>query len=219
MKIKINVDLKIGRLVRNFVLIDLALFAGWGFLGPILPVFVIRNVAGATLTTVGIAAAIYLIVKSILQLPIANYIDRNHRNEGYHNDFFILVLGLLLASFAAFSYTLVKEVWQLYLVEMLHGIAFSLYTPSWSGIFSRHLDKDRISFDWSLDSTSVGLSAGITGLIGGIVAENFGFYPVFIMASAFSMIAVLVLVTSPDIVFPKSTTAPLVIKEQHDLIK
>jgi len=216
MKVKINIDLKVGRLVRNFVLIDLSLFSGWGFLAPILPVFVIRNVEGATLITVGIAAAIYLTVKSVLQLPIANYIDRN---QGYNDDFFILALGLLLASFSAFSYVLVKTVWQLYLVEMLHGIAFSLYTPSWSGIFSRHLDKDRISFDWSLDSTTVGLSAGITGLLGGIIAENFGFYPVFIIASVFSMAAVLVLIISPDIVFPRNTLAEPVIKDHHDKIQ
>lgn len=216
MKVKINIDLKVGRLVRNFVLIDLSLFSGWGFLGPILPVFVIRNVEGATLITVGIAAAIYLTVKSVLQLPIANFIDRN---QGYHDDFFILALGLLMASFSAFSYILVKEIWQLYLVEALHGIAFSLYTPSWSGIFSRHLDKDRISFDWSLDSTTVGLSAGITGLIGGIIAENFGFYPVFILASVFSMAAVLILIISPDVVFPRSTLAEPVIKDYHDKIQ
>ncbi len=213
MKIKINVDLKINRLVRNFVLIDLSLFSGWGFLGPILPVFVIRNVEGATLVTIGIAAAIYLTVKSVLQLPIANFIDRN---QGYHDDFFLLTVGLLLASFSAFSYILVKEVWQLYLVEALHGIAFSLYTPSWSGIFSRHLDKDRISFDWSLDSTTVGLSTGITGLFGGIIAQTFGFSPVFIIASVFSMMAVLILIISPDIVFPRSTLAEPVIKDHYD---
>lgn len=213
MKIKINIDLKINRLVRNFVIIDLTFFGGWGFLGPVFPVFIMQNIPGATLTTVGVAAAIYPIIKSVLQLPVANYIDRN---QGYYDDFLILVVGLLLASFSAFSFILVKTVWQLYLVEALHGVAFALYTPSWSEIFSRHLDKNRISFDWSLDSATVGIAAGITGLLGSLMAENMGFYSIFVAASIFSMVAVLILVLSPDVVFPRSTTPESAMKDHHD---
>ncbi len=213
MKIKINIDLKVNRLVRNFVIIDLILFGGWGFLGPVFSIFVIQNIPGATLTTIGIAAAIYLITKSILQLPVANYIDRN---QGYYDDFLILVVGLMLSSVSAFFFIMVKTVWQLYLVEALHGVAFALYTPSWSEIFSRHLDKNRISFDWSLDSTTVGIAAGITGLLGSFMAETLGFYSVFAAASIFSMAAVLILVLSPDVVFPRSTTPDAAMKDHHD---
>ncbi|MBI4085237.1 MAG: MFS transporter [Candidatus Liptonbacteria bacterium] len=213
MKIKVSTDLKVGRLVRNFVFIDLFLFGGWGFLAPVFPVFIIDKIEGATLTTVGIAAAIYLIIKSLLQLPVANYIDRN---QGYHDDFFILVSGLLLASFSAFAFILVSNVWQLYLVEALHGIAFSLYIPAWSGIFSRHLDKNRVSFDWSLDSSTVGISAGITGFLGSVMAEQVGFYSVFVAASVFSMLSVLILVISPDVVFPRSTVAEPAVKDHRN---
>ena len=76
MKIRISVDLKVGRLVKFFVISDFFLLAGWGFIDPIFSVFIVQHIAGGTLITVGIAAAIYWILKSILQIPIAKYLDR-----------------------------------------------------------------------------------------------------------------------------------------------
>ena len=129
MRIKINLDIKVGRVVKYFVVTDLVMLAGWGFLEPVFAVFVIQRIAGATLMTVGIAASIYWILKSALQIPIANYLDHT---PGEHDDFQALIAGLLVASFAAFSFTLISTSWQLYLVEILEAVAFALYVPSWS---------------------------------------------------------------------------------------
>lgn len=199
MKIKININLKIDRLVKYFILMDLTLHTGWGLLAPIFPIFVVNKVEGANLITVGITAAIYFVLKSLLQLPIANYLDRN---KGEKDDFYFLVSGLLISAFSAFSFTLVSKVWQLYLIQMIHAVGFSFTTPAWSGIFSRHLDKDRMAFDWSLDSTAVGLAAGIGGFAGGILANWFGFEIVFIMAAALSMAAAAIILIVPDFILP-----------------
>jgi len=211
MRIRINIDLtKVNRIVKYFILVDLALWAGWGLIQPIFAIFIVDNVAGATLVTVGISAAIYWILKSILQLPIANYLDRT---EGEKDDFYTLVAGLLIAAFAAFSLTLVTQIWQLYLVQVIHAIGFALYIPSWSAIFSRHLDKERISYDWSLDSTTIGLAAGFSAFIGGTIANWFGFTILFILAALFSMLSALILILAPELIFPKKTTSEVYFKD------
>src|SRR5580704_798708 len=124
MKIRVNIDIKVGRLVKYFVISDFFLLAGWGFIDPVFSVFIVQKIVGGTLITVGIAAAIYWILKSILQIPIANYLDKT---PGEKDDFMALVGGLLLAGFSAASFTLVKTAPELYLVEALHGVAFALY--------------------------------------------------------------------------------------------
>src|SRR3989344_6337839 len=146
MKIRIAIDLKVGRIVKYFIFVDLALLAGWGLIAPIFSVFVITKVAGATLITVGTGAAIYWILKSILQLPLANYLDKN---PGEKDDFYALILGLLIASFSSVLFTLVRTIPQLYFVQALQAVGFALYAAAWPAIFSRHLDKDRVSFDWA----------------------------------------------------------------------
>lgn len=211
MKIKINFEVKVGHIVKYFVLCDLLLLFGWGFVDPIFSVFVIQHVPGATLVTVGIAAAVYWILKSLLQIPISKYLDRT---LGERDDFMALLLGLFLAGFTALAYTQIHHVWQLFLVQALYAVSFALYIPSWSAIFSRHLDKDRVSFDWSLDSTAAGLSAGVSGLIAGIVASIWGFSTVFVLASIFSFAAAFMLMIAPDLAFPKPEVEGVSLKDK-----
>jgi MFS family permease len=192
----------VGRIVKYFVLTDLTLLAGWGLIEPVLSVFILKNIPGATLTTVGISTAVYWLTRCLLQLPIANYLDRT---EGENDDFRSLIAGLLLLSVSAFSFILVDRTWQLYLIQAIHAIGFAFYVPAWSGIFSRHLDRDRMSFDWSLDSTAIGLSTGIAGLTGGILANQFGFTVNFALASVFSLGAAFLLLMTPALILPPPT--------------
>ncbi len=212
MKIKINIDIKVGRVVKYLVISDLFLLAGWGIIDPIFSVFIVEKVAGATLATVGIVAGLYWILKSVLEIPIANVLDRI---PGEKDDLMALVGGLFLAGLSAMSFAWVTQVWQLYLVQIVHAIGFALYVPSWSAIFSRHLDKDRVSFDWSLDSTVAGMAAGVTGLLGGIAAAAFGFPAVFITAGLLSLVAAFVIMAVPEVILPKPATRGGAIEEEH----
>jgi len=75
---------------------------------------------------------------------------------------------------------------------------------SWQTIFSKHLDHDRVSFDWALDSTAVGISSGVSGLVGGVLASWFGFTPVFVLGGVLAGFSALVLILVPEIVLPKA---------------
>ncbi len=212
MRIRINVNIKVGRLVKYFILCDLALLAGWGLIEPVLSVFIIEKVAGATLITVGVSAGIYWLLKSVLQLPLANFLDKT---PGEKDDFYALILGLLIASFSAISFAFATEAWQLYLVQMFHAVGFALYSASWPAIFSRHLDKDRVSFDWALDSTAVGIAAGVSAILGGAIATWLGFTTLFILAGLFSALSAVILILAPELILPKKTVEGATIKDHR----
>ncbi|KKW45176.1 MAG: hypothetical protein UY96_C0030G0005 [Parcubacteria group bacterium GW2011_GWB1_56_8] len=197
MKLRIDFDFRVGRVVKYFILADLALLAGWGLVDPVFSVFIIGKVEGATLVSVGTAAAIYWFLKSILQLPLAN----------------ALILGLFIASLSAFGFAFVRSLWQLYFFQVFHSLGFALYAASWPAIFSRHLDRDRVSFDWALDSTAVGVSAGASGFLGGVIAQNFGFSVVFILGGLFTAVSALVLLAVPDLVLPPPKASEPVIRD------
>jgi len=210
MKIKININVEVGRVVKYFVLSDLFLLAGWGLVEPVFSVFVVQKVAGATLITVGVAAAIYWVLKSILQIPIAKYLDNT---PGEKDDFTALVGGLFLCGASAFAFVGVSQAWELYAVQALHAVGFAFYVPSWSAVFSRHLDKDRVSFDWSLDSTAAGFAAGAAGLVSGVMAERLGFAPVFVIAGALSIAAAFIVMAVPDLLLPRPVQKQAIIKD------
>ncbi len=212
MRLRVNINIQVNRVVKFFVLSDLFLLAGWGFIDPVFSVFIVRNIPGATLATVGISAGIYWIIRSLCQVPIAKFLDRT---EGERDDFYALVTGLVVAGFSALLFALVTNVWQLYAVQAVRALAFAFYGASWPTIFSRHLDKDKVSFDWTLDSVSVGLAAGTSGLLGGIVANQFGFTSVFLFGSVLALAAAFLLLSVPNLIAPKPTTPTAEIKDHR----
>ncbi|MFA6354583.1 MAG: MFS transporter [Candidatus Paceibacterota bacterium] len=209
MHINVKIDFKVNKVVKFFVLADLLLMSGWGLIGPIFSIYIIEKIAGATLLTVGVGTVIYWTVRSVLQLPVANYLDKK---MGEADDLRVLIAGLFLASISALLFIFVNTSWQLYSVQILQAIAFSLYAPAWSAIFSRHLDRDRISFDWSLDTVALGLMAGISGFLGAWVA-GYSFATLFIFTSLFTAAAAFVLLIVPDLVLPRKTIQDPTIKD------
>lgn len=189
----------VNRVVKFFVLSDFMFLGGWGLVAPIFAIFVVQDVAGATILTVGALAAVYWFVNALVQLPVALYLDKK---EGERDDFHALIFSLLLSGFASLSFLVADTVPLLFLVIFLKAVAFGFYTPSWSAIFSRHLDRKRRAFDWSLDSTSVSVASGAAGLLGGVLANFFGFQSVFLFAGALSFGSVMLLLSVPHLVLP-----------------
>lgn len=202
MKFKLSINIKISRIVKFFILSDILLLSGWGLISPIFSVFIVQKIAGATLITVGIASAIYWIVKSLIQFPIANYLDKTN---GEKDDFYALVIGLIFAGITAFLFSLVTKPWHLYLIELLQALAFGLYVPAWNAMFSRHLDKGSYAFEWALESAGVGVSSGVAGIVGGILANTLGFKAVFIFGGIMSLVAALTVLAVPNLIFPAKT--------------
>lgn len=209
-------SLKLGRVVKLFVLADLALLAGWGLLAPIFSLFIINRVEGATVVSVGIASAVYWFVKGTVQIPIANYLDKS-KNE--KDDYVVLVLGLVMASLTAFSYVFIQHLWQLYLLEAAHAIAFAMYSPSWLGIFSRHLDKNHHGLDFAMDNAAVSFASAITGFCSGLVVKFFGFPALFVAAGSFTLVSAFIVLTVPSIIFPKQKTRLVELLKNHKMLK
>jgi len=190
----------VNRVIRFLVCADLLFWGGWGLVSPIFALFATARIATATVVTVGIAVGIYFIVKSVVQIPIASYLDRT---PGEKDDFYALVLSLILGGFAAMAFLTVETVEGLFLVSALQGVTFGVYTPAWLAIFSRHLDPDHNAFDWALDSTTVGFAYGASAIVGGGIAGTFGFTAVFIFAALLSFGSGLLLIMVPNLAIPK----------------
>ncbi len=194
----------INRIVKYFIIGDLIMWTGWGFIDPLFSIFVIKNVAGATLISIGLLATIYWITKGILQIPISLFLDRT---DGERDDFYALIFGLMVTAVSAFGFILVKEMWQVYFLQFVKAVGFALYIPAWSAIFSRPLDKEHTAFDWAVSSSSVSLGIGMAGFIGGSIASLAGFNFVFLMVGMMGLLSAGLLLFVPDLILPKKTVA------------
>ncbi len=80
----------INPVVRLIVIVDFFINSAFGSFGPIFAIFITNQVAGGSIRVAGFAAAVYWITKSILQLPIARFLDKT---DGERDDFWALFLG------------------------------------------------------------------------------------------------------------------------------
>lgn len=157
---------------------------------PIFAVFLTGQVEGGTLIVVGLAETIYLVTKSVFQIPVSLLLDRT---PGERVDFYCLFLGGLLITMVPFFYLFVHLSWQVYVLQFLHGLGAALDWPAWMGLFTRHIDQNRESFEWSFQTTLGEIGMALAALSGGFVADRFGFRPVFMMMGIFSFLTFLIL--------------------------
>lgn len=180
MKITIN------KVIKTLIATDFIILSAFGLTAPIFAIFITEQITGGDVKVVGFAAAIYWIVKSVIQIPIGIFLDKR---KGEKDDFWALFLGYFVAGLAVFGYIFSYLPWHIYLIQMLSAIGMALALPSWAAIFTRHIDKDQEAFEWSLESTGIGIAAGISGAIGGILVSEFGFHTVFILVGVFSCLS------------------------------
>ncbi len=182
---------KINKVVKFLVLTDFFVNGAFGSFAPIFAIFITGQIAGGSAKVAGFAASIYWIVKSVIQLPIARFLDRS---DGERTEFWAMFLGYFFSGLTPFMYLFVSRPWQLYLVEAFLGICMAWAVPAWYSLFTRHVDKWRISFEWSLESVfSVGLATAAATALGGYLADQFGFQILFLGAGIISVGASLLL--------------------------
>ena len=186
----------LNKVIRVLISSDFLLQAGWGLIGPIFAIFLTRQIRGGSLEMVGFVAATYWITKSIAQPFIAHFLDTK---KGEKDDFIFLVGGMYLANLIPLGYLFSTHIWHIFTLEFIRGISMACVVPTWSALFTRHIDKGWEAFSWSIESTSIGFAAGFAAAFGGILASLLGFRAVFILVSIFGLISSsCLLYTSPS---------------------
>lgn len=169
----------INPVIRILTVSDIIFLSGLGLVSPIFAVYITDQIHGG-LEVVGIAATIFLVTKSLGQLITAEIVDRI---KGEYDDFWAMFAGSVLIALIPIGYMFVSSVGQLYMIQVLYGLATALTFPSWMAIFTRHIDRKKEGLEWGIYFTVTDLMAATAAAVGGYVAERFGFASVFTVAA------------------------------------
>lgn len=161
---------------------DIFVLTGFGLIDPILAIFIKENLIGGTIFAAGLASMLFLITKSIVQLPFSKYVD-SHKHKVIW-----LIIGTFIVSTIPFIYIFANHIYWIYTASILYGIGSGLAFPTWLGLWSTHLDRKHESFEWSIYSTGTGLGIAATAAVGGLIANLFGFKIVFLMTGLMVLI-------------------------------
>jgi hypothetical protein len=178
--------LVINKIIQLLILNNFLVNSGWGFFSPIFTVFIVKYITSGDLPkaveVVGFATLIYWVLKSILQIPIARIIDRI---KGEGDDFWFLFWGNLLTAFIPLGFIFASQPWHVYLLHIIYAVGSAMNFPSWSSLFTNHIDKGQEALEWSINSTFLGIGFGVTNGIAAIIIVTFGYNAMFLIISIF----------------------------------
>ncbi len=173
------------KVLRILILSDLFIVGSFGLVQPIFAVYMLQNVAGTTLTAIGIAAAIQLVTKAILQIIVAKWTDDE---PGNRRELWTLFVGSILMSLVSFGYIWATNLSFLYILQFLYGLGGALAFPGWVVIYSRYIRAEKAGYEWSVYSTVISLGTATAAAIGAYMAEIYSFTYLFVIIGVFSLV-------------------------------
>jgi MFS family permease len=177
---------KLNYAISTLVLSDLFLYFGLGLISPIFSIFVLDNIPGATLSTIGTSVAIYWLARIFSVIPISWLLDAI---KGEKDEYYAVVVGTTLLAIIPLCYIFASKIMHLYLIEFFKGVANSLIVPAWRVLFTRFANKNQVGFSWSLADLGVGVATATSAYAGSVIAQRFGFKVLFVMVSLLSFVA------------------------------
>ncbi|MDH5533897.1 MAG: MFS transporter [Candidatus Pacebacteria bacterium] len=162
----------INPVVKFLILSDVLVVGATGMLAPLFALFIEDYIIGSSAMVVSVAMGVFLISRSLLQIPIATLIDKI---KGEEDDFNFMFIFSVLMALTPLLYLYIKTPVQLYLVQALLGVFTAITYPSYMAIFTRHVDKNREGTEWGIYYTMTDLGSAFLAVLGGYVAETFGF--------------------------------------------
>ncbi len=168
----------INPVIRFLIISDTVLMGAAGLLGPIFALFIEEFIKGGNEAVAGLAAGIYLLTKSVLQVPIAHLIDRI---RGEKDDFWLMFLFTIFIAVIPLLYLMIDTPLELYIVQFILGLFTAFTFPTYMAIFTRHIDKEKEGTEWGVYFTLTDLTSAALAAVGGYIAVSEGF-PVLIVA-------------------------------------
>ena len=151
---------------------SIILIAG-GLLGPIYALFV--EEIGGDLLDAGLTGAIFALAAGVTVLLAGKHSDRA-KNPAH-----IVVFGYGVMGVGYLLYLLVDSIFSLFVVQVVIGFGEAVYLPSFDALYSRHLDGDKEGSQWGAWEAMNYFSIAIGSVVGGIIAQQYGFDELFIL--------------------------------------
>jgi len=190
--------LRINFIIKILILSDFLIWSATNLVNPIFAIFVTNKWGDGAIETVGIATMIYLVTRSILEVPVGIKIDRTKSEK---DNLVAAVLGTAIMGLVYFFYPLISFPWQLYLLQAVYGAGTACAFPGWYSLFTRHVDQTKAAFEWSLFDVVIGIGMAITAALGAFLVERYGFDCIFIVVGILHLIGSLLLILIRNRIF------------------
>ena len=162
----------------------------FGLLTPIFALFLIERIPNASLLTVGMAEAIFLMTLAILR-PFTQLSSQSD-TKGYRTQY-LLWFGSIFIVLSPFLYLLSRDMLDIFVIQMIYGIGVAFSEPAWSRLVSQTCSLPSGKYNEPYYATGTLVAAGLAA-IGGFIAEMQGIPALLLYVGTTLFCAALVMV-------------------------
>jgi sugar phosphate permease len=192
--------LKVNPVIRFMIYSDFLWVGSLGLLSPIFALLVEDSIVGGNAAVVGIASAIYLITKSVVQMVAASYVDRI---KGELDDFWVLFPASVVSVLFPLLYLFMETPLHLFVIQFFYGVLAALTFPTFTAIFTRHIDKNKEGTEWALYYSISDLGSAFAAFAGGLIATLAGFDFLILFAVGTGLVGVSLLLLIKPYLFKR----------------
>lgn len=174
-------------LVKAYVISESFMWSAWNLIIPIFAVYITQEIAGGNVQSAAAGYSTYLISRVVFELLCGQYL----RGSTDRGKIIVAIFGMLLLSACYLGYAIAEDIPTLFAFYFLSGAGLGIAMPAKNALFSIHLDRNKEATEWSISDACQFLSMGLATALGGFVAFEFGFQPLFVLASILTLIAIL----------------------------
>lgn len=157
---------------------SLILIAG-AMLAPIYAFYVEK--IGGDILDASFTGGVFALAAGITTIIAGKYADKIKENE------LIVIFGYLSIGIGFFLYLFVNSIFSLLLVQILIGFSEAVLWPAYDAIYTKHIPKTKLGRAWGFWEGMNYFSIAIGSLVGGIIVNYFGFFPLFILMGMLSI--------------------------------
>ena len=157
---------------------------GLGLIGPIYAIFVAQ--IGGDILDASWAYFAYMFTSGFLMYILSFWEDRIKHKEK------LVTIGYLITAFGCLGYLFVNDQISLLVVQVILGIAAAILSPAFDAIFSHYTEEEKEASNWGAWEALGFITTAFSALIGGYIAEFYGFKVVFILMAILSIIGALI---------------------------
>ncbi|HCC23049.1 TPA: hypothetical protein DF272_02610 [Candidatus Falkowbacteria bacterium] len=167
---------KVNLVIKILILSDFIILTSSNLLSPIFAIFIAEQVPGGDIESAGVAVAIYAVAKAVSEVPVGVFIDKH---KGELDDLYVTFIGTIMQGIVYITFIFISNIWQLFLLQALLGVASAVAYPGWYAIFTRHVDSNKQGFEWSLYDVLMGFGYAGAAALSGFIAVRWGFSAIF----------------------------------------
>jgi predicted MFS family arabinose efflux permease len=170
----------VNRWVKSLIISDMVLVVSINLFAPIYAIFAEK--VGGGIIVVGESWGLFAVTTGLFMIILGRLEEKMNKMR-----WLITSYGLYCVVFA--FYPLISNVYELFLVQILQGIALAINVPAWDALYTVHMDKGKESTEWGAYAGTWYVTSGVAAALGAFIVSAYSFSTLFYIMLAISLIS------------------------------